>query len=109
MLKEESRAGMELYADFILLKDIKKLSTTKKSLWSLEDKKYTFMVSPILTKDLIKIAIEKYFNVRVEKVNTLNCPTKRKIVGRKIGFKTKLKKAIITLNPSDEISLFSDI
>ena len=100
---------MDLYADYILLNEIKKLSTTKKSLYSLENKKYTFLVSPTLTKNLIKMAIENYFNVRVCKVNTLNIPTKKKLVGKYPGFKTKQKKTVITLNKIDTISLFTDI
>lgn len=57
----------------------------------------------------MKRAIETCFNVRVIKVNTSNLPTKKKRVGKYIGVKAKLKKVIITLNPNDEIPLFSDI
>lgn len=109
MVKEVNQDTMHSYADYILLNDIKQLLTTKKSLWSLEDKKYTFLVSPILTKDLIKSAIESYFNVTVRKINTANLPTKKKFVGRYVGVKSRLKKAIVTLDPADEISLFTDI
>lgn len=100
---------MNLYADYILLNEIKQLSTTKKSLWSLENKKYTFLVSPTLPKNLIKMAFENYFNVRVCKVNTLNLPTKKKFVGKYTGFKAKQKKTVITLHKTDAISLFTDI
>ena len=92
-----------------LLDDIKQISTTKKSLWSLENKKYTFLVSPWISKTLIKLAIEKFFNVRVRKVNTSILPLRKKYVGRYTGFKKRLKKAIVTLDIKDEISLFSDI
>ena len=93
----------------ILIDEIKQVSTTKKALWSLEDKKYTFLASSFVTKELMKRAIETCFNVRVIKVNTSNLPTKKKRVGKYIGVKAKLKKVIITLNPNDEIPLFSDI
>lgn len=109
MVSETNKIDMSSYADYILLNDIKQISTTKKSLWSLENKKYTFLVSPILTKDLIKLAVEKYFNVRVIKVNTSNMPTKKKFVGKYVGVKSKLKKAIVTLDKAYEISLFTDI
>lgn len=109
MVKEMDKNVVYSYSDYILLNDIKQIATTKKSLWSLESKKYTFLVSPIMTKDLIKLAVEKYFDVRVEKVNTLNLPVKKKSVGRNIGTKSKLKKAIVTLDSKDEISLFTDI
>ena len=93
----------------ILIDEIKQISTTKKALWSLEDKKYTFLASSFVTKEWMKRAIETCFNVRVIKVNTSNLPTKKKRVGKSIGCKTKLKKVILTLNPNDEIPLFSDI
>jgi len=93
----------------ILIDEIKQISTTKKALWSLEDKKYTFFASPFVTKEWMKRAIETCFNVRVIKVNTSNLPTKKKRVGKYIGSKARLKKVIVTLDPSDEIPLFSDI
>lgn len=97
------------WVDHVLFDEIKQLSTTKKALWSLEDRRYTFLVSPLLTKTLIKLAVEQFFNVRVIKVNTSNISTKKKRVGTSIGSKPKLKKAVITLNPNDQIPLFSDI
>jgi large subunit ribosomal protein L23 len=93
----------------ILIDEIKQISTTKKALWSLEDKKYTFLASPFVTKEWMKRAIESCFNVRVIKVNTSNLPTKKKRVGKFIGSKAKFKKVIVTLDPNDEIPLFSDI
>jgi large subunit ribosomal protein L23 len=93
----------------VLIDEIKQIATTKKALWSLEDKKYTFLASPFVTKEWIKRAIESCYNVRVIKVNTSNLPTKKKRVGKFIGSKAKLKKVIVTLNPDDEIPLFSDI
>jgi large subunit ribosomal protein L23 len=93
----------------VLIDEIKQIATTKKALWSLEDKNYTFLASPFVTKEWIKRAIESCYNVRVIKVNTSNLPTKKKRVGKFIGSKAKLKKVIVTLNPDDEIPLFSDI
>jgi large subunit ribosomal protein L23 len=93
----------------VLIDEIKQIATTKKALWSLEDKKYTFLASPFVTKEWIKRAIESCYNVRVIKVNTSNLPKKKKRVGKYIGSKVKLKKVIVTLNPDDEIPLFSDI
>jgi large subunit ribosomal protein L23 len=93
----------------VLIDEIKQIATTKKALWSLDDKKYTFLASPFVTKEWIKRAIESCYNVRVIKVNTSNLPTKKKRVGKFIGSKAKLKKVIVTLNPDDEIPLFSDI
>ena len=107
--KSKTEDLVSTWVDHVLFDEIKQLSTTKKALWSLEYRRYTFLVSPLLTKSLIKLAVEQFFNVRVVKVNTCNLTTKKKRVGKSIGSKTKLKKAIITLNPNDEIPLFSDI
>jgi len=93
----------------ILIDEIKQIATTKKALWSLEDKKYTFLASSFVTKEWMKRAIESCFDVRVIKVNTSNLPTKKKRVGKFIGSKAKFKKVIVTLDPNDEIPLFSDI
>ena len=93
----------------VLIDEIKQIATTKKALWSLEDKKYTFLASPFVTKEWMKRAIESCYNVRVIKINTSNLPTKKKRVGKFIGSKAKLKKVIVTLDPNDEIPLFSDI
>jgi large subunit ribosomal protein L23 len=107
--KNKNEELISSWVDHVLFDEIKQLSTTKKALWSLEYRRYTFLVSPLLTKSLIKLAVEQFFNVRVIKVNTCNLTTKQKRVGSSMGSKTKLKKAIVTLNPSDEIPLFSDI
>jgi large subunit ribosomal protein L23 len=96
--------------EFVLWDEIKQISTTKKAIWGLEEKKYTFLVSRLLPRYAIKYAIEKFFNVRVIKINTCNLPLKKKrSMGNAGGSKTQLKKAIITLNPNDEITLFTDI
>lgn len=109
-LRTDNRAEkLSSFAEYVLLNDIKQLSTTKKSLWSLENKKYTFLVSPWLTKPFLKLAIEKYFNVQVKKINTANLPVRKKYIGRYVGSKVRLKKAIITLDANNTISLFSDI
>jgi large subunit ribosomal protein L23 len=97
------------WVDHVLFDEIKQLSTTKKALWSLEYRRYTFLVSPSLTKSLIKLAVEQYFNVKVIKVNTCNLLPKTKRMGETSGKTARLKKAIVTLDPKDEIPLFSDI
>jgi large subunit ribosomal protein L23 len=97
------------WVDHVLFDEIKQLSTTKKALWSLEYRRYTFLVSPLLTKSLIKLAVEQFFNVKVIKVNTCNLTTKTRSFAGSRGTLPRLKKAIVTLDPKDEIPLFSDI
>ena len=50
-----------------------------------------------------KDAIEKIFNVKVEKVNTVNVHAKKKRVGRYTGMTNKYKKAIVTLANGNKI------
>jgi len=82
---------------------------TDKATRLLESNKYTFMIDPQANKFTIKKVIEYIFNVKVIKVNTLNVAKKKKTVGRFSGYKSKYKKAIITLKEGDKINLFPDI
>ena len=99
----------EFYSEKYYLDDIKGVSTTKKSLDPLEQKKYTFLVNPIMDKVVIKFTIEKSLNVRVRKVNTIRFPTEKRIVRKCSGYRSKLKKIVITLDPDDKIKLLSDL
>lgn len=74
----------------------------------LETNKYTFLVEKKANKKIIKAAIEYLFNVKVEKINTLNLPIKNRTVGRFIGSKPVYKKAIVSLTDGDKINLFPD-
>lgn len=75
----------------------------------LERNKYTFMVDRKANKFTIKKVIEFIFSVNVIKINTLTQPNKKRTVGRFSGYKSRYKKAIITLKDGDTINLFPDI
>jgi large subunit ribosomal protein L23 len=75
----------------------------------LERNKYTFMVDRKANKFTIKKVIEFIFDVNVIKINTLTQPNKKRTVGRFSGYKSRYKKAIITLKNGDSINLFPDI
>ena len=79
-----------------------------KSTGLLEYNKYTFMVDRRADKDIIKTAVSLLFDVNVSNVNTLNVPPNKRVVGRFSGYKTKYKKAIITLKEGDTLDLFPD-
>lgn len=66
--------------------------------------KYAFKVADKANKTEVKQAIEKKFNVKVEKVNILNSHPKHKRVGKYEGMTSKYKKAIVTLKKGDTIS-----
>ena len=64
-----------------------------------------FKVRKDANKTQIKQAIEKIYNVKVTKVNTLNVKPKKKRVGRYEGTTSAYKKAIITLAEGSNIEL----
>lgn len=72
---------------------------------TLADKKnqYTFIVTPHANKIEIKKAIEKQFKVKVTAVNTVTVKGKWRRVRGKLGKKSDIKKAIVTVKPGDKI------
>jgi large subunit ribosomal protein L2 len=83
--------------------------TTEKSTSFQEDGKYAFEVSTGATKHQIKVAVEAAFDVKVVKVNTMNVRGKPKRYGPKILSKKSWKKAIVTLAPGDNITIFEGV
>ena len=77
---------------------------TEKSNDGLQEGKYTFEVNKKATKVEIAKAVEKLFEVKVLKVNTINVNGKEKRVGRNVGKTSDWKKAIVTIdtNPSEK-------
>ena len=84
---------------------------TEKSMNSMAERKYTFLVHPEANKTMIKEAVERMFDgVTVEKVNTQNKDGKTKRRGRIYGKTAKTKKAIVQLTAdSKEIEIFSGL
>lgn len=70
---------------------------------------YVFEVDLNSTKNDIKNAIEKLFEVKVEAVNTSVVRGKIKRVGRQFGKKPNWKKAWVTLKNDDKIELFEGV
>lgn len=77
--------------------------TEKSANLAADEKTYVFKVDVKANKSQIKDAIEKIFNVKVEKVNTVNVHPKKKRVGRYTGMTNKYKKAIVTLANGNKI------
>ena len=71
---------------------------TEKSNDGLNEGKYTFEVNPKATKIDIKNAVEKLFEVKVLKVNTMTVKGKTKRVGYHVGKTSDWKKAIVTID-----------
>ena len=76
---------------------------TEKSNDMLQQGKYTFEVNKNATKVEIENAVEKLFEVKVLKVNTVSVKGKSKRVGYHTGKTSDWKKAIVTIdtNPGD--------
>ena len=79
--------------------------TEKATMLGQEEGKYLFKVDPKATKDQIKNAVEKIFNVKVDRVQTINSKPKKKRVGRYAGMSNKYKKAIDKLAEGQTIDL----
>ena len=88
---------------------IKCFLTSKKALTLIENKKYSFLVQRWLKKNTIKDIIENFFEVKVISINSCNLPRKKRRLGKFKGYKTQYKKIIVTLDPKDNIQLFSNI
>ncbi len=64
----------------------------------MEDGKYTFVVNPKSTKTEIRQAVEKLFQVKVLKVNTMKYEGKEKRMGVHVGRRANWKKAIVKID-----------
>ena len=70
---------------------------TEASMDRVANKTYTFKVAKNATKPEIAHAVEVMFNVKVDKVNTINMKRKAKRQGYTSGYTAAWKKAIVTL------------
>ncbi|HQR82679.1 MAG: 50S ribosomal protein L23 [Thiotrichales bacterium 32-46-8] len=80
---------------------------SEKSARMAENSKYVFDVDTTATKAEIKTAIEALFNVTVNAVNVINIAGKRKVFKGRSGRRNGLRKAIVSLQPGQQIELMS--
>ena len=92
-----------MIAEEVIIKPI----VTERSSEDLQEGKNTFKVNKKATKVEIAKAVEKLFEVKVLKVNTMTVKGKQKRVGAHQGMTSDWKKAIVTIdtNPSEETYL----
>lgn len=69
---------------------------------------YTFEVDPRASKTEIRLAIEKIFGVKVERVNTMNRQGKTRRTKFGLGKRKDTKRAIVTLR-SGSIDIFTAV
>lgn len=93
--------------------DIRPIVTEKATAFSEKQNCYTFAVSPDANKFQIKDIVEKLYNVRVVKVNTVNYAGKRMARYTKAGYirgqKPAYKKAYVTVAEGQTIDYYSNI
>ena len=75
----------------------------KSTLAAEKDKRVVFKVLKQATKQQVKLAVEKFFNVEVESVNVLNVSGKEKRFGKSLGKRSDWKKAYVKLKPGFDI------
>lgn len=83
---------------------------SEKSYDGIPSKDYTFIVAKSATKTEIKSAVEKVFNVRVDRVNVVNYQGKIKRMGKTQGRRSSYKKAYVKLSAdSKPIEFFESL
>ena len=85
---------------------VRPIITEKSTLLKDAGNQYVFEVQRAANKIEIKKAVEKIFNVKVLRVNTINVKSKPKRLGKSTGFSSKAKKAIVTVSAKDKIDFF---
>lgn len=64
---------------------------------------HVFKVAPDATKTEVKVAVEELFKVKVDKVRILNNKGKTKRFGGRMGKRSDLRKAYVTLASGNDI------
>jgi large subunit ribosomal protein L23 len=75
----------------------------KSALLADEQNQHVFKVLPGATKAEVKAAVEGVFKVKVDKVRILNAKGKTKRFGGRVGNRSDLRKAYVTLLPDNDI------
>ncbi len=79
--------------------------TEKSAHQMMEENVYAFEVNYRANKIQVKEAIEEIFDVKVERVNIMNCKAKKKRVGRYEGKTNRVRKAMIKLADGNKIEV----
>jgi len=67
---------------------------------------YTFEVHPDASKAMIRLAVERIYNVKVRTVRTANRKGKPRRIRYKTGTTAQWKKAVVVLDANHHIDLF---
>ncbi|CAG7590109.1 MAG: 50S ribosomal protein L23 [Candidatus Midichloria sp.] len=80
---------------------------SEKATLGAESRKYIFKVLEQSNKAKISMAVEKIFNVKVEKVNIIKVPAKKRVFKQIKGVKPGFKKAVVTLQTGYSLDLMA--
>ena len=78
---------------------------TEKATMASEHNKVTFKVARNATKPQIKEAVERLFDVKVKRVNTLIRAGKMKTFKNRLGQQSDVKRAVVTLEEGHRIDV----
>lgn len=101
--KPVSLSDDQLYS--IILRPLITEKVTKQS----EHNKISFLVANTANKKEIRFAVEKLWNVKVRQVNTIVVKGKTKRFRGKLGYRSDIKKAIVTLDGEHTIDFSAGI
>ena len=82
---------------------------TEKSTTNAQFNKYVFEVRNDANKKTVKETIEETYNVKVEKLNSLNVKSKPKVFKGQRGSRSELKRIIVTLKEGSTIDMGSKV
>ena len=103
MSEAEEKPGVALEPHQVVLRP---LVTEKGTDASTELNQYAFEVNARASKEDIRNAVQKLFDVRVVKVRTQNRRGKSRRYRFKMGRTADWKRALVTLHPEDKIEFF---
>ncbi|MDX1607646.1 MAG: 50S ribosomal protein L23 [Candidatus Spechtbacterales bacterium] len=78
---------------------------SEKSMAKTDDRKYVFEITSRANKNEVARAVEELYNTKVEKVNIIKSPAKRKRYRFEQGKTTRPDKAVVTLAKGQEIEV----
>ena len=84
---------------------IKTLIRTEKGTFLEPNRQHLFQVMRKANKNDIRKAVEELYKVKVQEVNTIIVPGKRKRVRHQLGYTDDWKKAIVTLKEGEKIEV----
>jgi len=99
----ENKKSFKKEFSYAAYRFLKSPHITEKAVGLGAQNKYVFKISPEANGTEAKKAIQELYGVRVENVNIIKIPRKKRRVGRSEGFKPGFKKIIVTLKEGDKI------